>query len=120
MRSSPLSRHGSSAELDRLVAQLGALEAAPDDAERRELAELLQRQIDVVQRMQLRCELLTHQRARMFQLVRALWRRLLLVRDVALDSGEVPSAQRDHLRAVVEELNGQEMKERGRCHPARA
>ncbi len=103
-----LSRHGSSAELDRLVAQLGALEAAPDDAERRELTELLQRQIDVVQRMQLRCELLTHQRARTFQLVRALWRRLLLVRDVALDSGEVPSAQRDHLRAVVEELNGQE------------
>ena len=104
-----LSRHGSAAELDRLVAQLGALEAESDDAESRELAELLQRQIDVVQRMQLRCELLTHQRARLFQLVRALWRRLLLVRDVVVDSGEVPAAQREHLRVVVEELEGPEI-----------
>jgi len=104
-----LSRHGSAAELDRLVAQLGALEADSDDAESRELAELLQRQIDVVQRMQLRCELLTHQRARLFQLVRALWRRLLLVRDVIVDSGEVPAAQREHLRVVVEELEGPEI-----------
>ena len=106
-----LARHGSAAELDRLVAQLGVLEAAPDDAEAHELAELLRRQIDVVQRMQLRCELLTHQRARMFQLVRALWRRLILVRDVAVDSGEVPSAQREHLRVVVAELEGAGMRE---------
>ena len=101
-----LARHGGAAELDRLVAQLGALESAPDDAERRELAELVQRQIDVVQRMQLRCEVITHHRARPFQLVRALWRRLALVREVAVDSGDVPSAQREHLRAVVTELEG--------------
>ncbi|HEX7978297.1 MAG TPA: serine/threonine-protein kinase [Gemmatimonadaceae bacterium] len=106
-----LAHHGSAAELDRLVAQLGALEAAPDDAETRELAELLRRQIDVVQRMQLRCELLTHERARIFQLVRALWRRLILVRDVAVDSGEVPSAQREHLRVVIEELEGTGVRE---------
>ena len=99
-----LGRHGSAAELDRLVAHLGALEAAPDDADERELADLLQRQIDVVQRMQLRCELLTHERARTFQLVRALWRRLILVRDAALESGDVPAAQREYLRVVVEEL----------------
>ena len=101
-----LARHGSSAELDRLVAHLGTLEATSDDVDECELAELLQRQIDVVQRMQLRCELLTHERARTFQLVRALWRRLILVRDVALESGDVPSAQREHLRVVVEELEG--------------
>ncbi|MBW8768800.1 MAG: serine/threonine protein kinase [Gemmatimonadetes bacterium] len=99
-----LARHGSAAELDRLVAHLGTLEAAPDDADESELADLLQRQIDVVQRMQLRCELLTHERARTFQLVRALWRRLILVRDVAMDSGDVPTAQREYLRVVVEEL----------------
>jgi hypothetical protein len=99
-----LAHHGSAIELDRLVAQRGALEAASEDADVRDLAELLQRQIDVVQRMQLRCELLNHQRAHTFQLIRALWRRLILVRDVAVDSGEVPTAQREHLRAVVEEL----------------
>ena len=102
-----LGRQGSSAEIDRLVAHLGTLEAASDDADERELAELLQRQIDVVQRMQLRCELLTQERAHTFQLVRALWRRLILVRDVALDSGEVPAAQREYLRVVVAELEGQ-------------
>jgi len=106
-----LTRHVSAAELDRLVAQLGALEGERDDADERELAELLQHQIDVVQRMQLRCELLTHERARMFQLIRALWRRLILVRDVAVDSGEVPSAQREHLRVVVEELESAGVRE---------
>ncbi|MFL5617256.1 MAG: protein kinase domain-containing protein [Gemmatimonadaceae bacterium] len=103
-----LTRHGSAAELDRLVAQLGALQATPGDAECLELAELVKREIDVVQRMQLRCELITHQRARTFQLVRALWRRLTLVRDVAVDSGEVPLAQREHLRGVVREVEGLE------------
>jgi hypothetical protein len=101
-----LARHGGAAELDRLVAQLGALQATPGDAERLELAELVKRQIDVVQRMQLRCELLTHDRARMFQLVRALWRRLTLVRDVAVQSGEVPSAQREHVWVMVKEIDG--------------
>jgi hypothetical protein len=103
-----LARHGSAGELDRLVAQLGALESAPDDAERRELAELVRRQIAVVQRMQLRCELLTHRRARLFELVRALWRRLVLVRDVAVESGDVPVAQREHVGVVVKELEGAE------------
>jgi serine/threonine-protein kinase len=98
-----LSRHGGTSELDRLVSQLGALESTPDSDERRELATLLQRQIDVVQRMHVRCELLTRRRARMFELVRALWRRLALVRDAASESGDVPSAQREHLRAVLEE-----------------
>jgi len=106
-----LAHHGSAIELDRLVAQRGALEAASEDADVRDLAELLQRQIDVVQRMQLRCELLNHQRAHTFQLIRALWRRLILVRDVAVNSGEVPTAQREHLRAVVEELEGAGMRE---------
>jgi serine/threonine-protein kinase len=101
-------RHGSTNELDRLAAQLAALEPAPDDIERRELAELVQRQIDVVQRMQLRCEQLTDQRARTFQLVRALWRRLTLVREVAADSGAVPPAQREHVAGVVKELGSGE------------
>jgi len=101
-----LARHASAAELDRLVAQLGALEASPDDAEGREIAGLLRRQIDVVQRMRVRCEELTHRRARLFQLVRALWRRLLVVRDVALESDEVPAAERETVLGVVREIEG--------------
>ena len=98
-----LGRHGGAAELDRLVSQLGALESSPDSPERHELAALLQRQIDVVQRMHVRCELLTRRRARMFELTRGLWRRLALVRDAASESGDVPTAQREQLRAVLDE-----------------
>jgi len=101
---SALSRHGGTSELDRLVSQLGALESSPDSEERRELAVLLQRQIDVVQRMHVRCELLTRRRARMFELVRGVWRRLALVRDAAAETGEVPSAHREHLLAVLGEI----------------
>jgi hypothetical protein len=53
--------------------------------------------------MQVRCELLTRRRARLFELVRGLWRRLALVRDVAMETGDVPSAEREHLRAVLAE-----------------
>ena len=98
-----LSRHGAASEVDRLTTQLVALEAAPDGAERRELSELLQRQIDVVQRMQVRCELLAARRAHLFELLRALWRRLAMLRDAASETGEVPPAQREQLRAVVKE-----------------
>jgi hypothetical protein len=99
-----LSRHGSAGELDRLIAQLGALASTRDTAERRELADLLRSQIDVVQRMQVRCELLTRQRAQTFELVRALWRRLALVRDAAAHSGDVPLAQAEQLRTVLHEV----------------
>jgi serine/threonine-protein kinase len=100
-----LSRHGGATELDRLMSQLGALGSSPDSPERRELAALLQRQIDVVQRMHVRCELLTRGRARMFELTRGLWRRLTLVRDASLESGNVPTAQRQQLESVLDEAD---------------
>jgi serine/threonine-protein kinase len=105
-----LSRHGSAGELDRLTAQLGALEAIHDTAERRELADLLRSQIDVVQRMQVRCELLTRQRAQTFELVRALWQRLALVRDAAMEAAESAEtfAAREQLSGVLAEVRGLE------------
>ena len=98
-----LSRHGGAGELDRLVAQLDALESAPGGDERDDLTLLVRRQLDVVQRMRVRCELLTAHRERMLELQRGIWRRLTLVRDVAPGNGELPSAQREHLDAVLAE-----------------
>ena len=98
-----LARHGGAGELDRLVAQLDALESAPGGDERDELAALMRRQLDVVQRMRVRCELLTAHRERMLELQRGIWRRLALIRDVAPERGELPSAQREHLDAVLAE-----------------
>ena len=98
-----LSRHGGAGELDRLVAQLDALESAPGGDERDDLTLLVRRQLDVVQRMRVRCELLTAHRERMLELQRGIWRRLTLVRDVAPGNGELRSAQREHLDAVLAE-----------------
>jgi len=98
-----LSRHGGVSELDRLVAQLDALESAPGGDERDELAALMRRQLDVVQRMRVRCEMLTAHRGRMLELLRGIWRRLTLVRDVAAEKGDLPSAQSEHLDAVLAE-----------------
>ena len=98
-----LSRHGGAGELDRLVAQLDALESAPGGDERDDLTLLVRRQLDVVQRMRVRCELLTAHRERMLELQRGIWRRLTLVRDVAPGNGELSSAQREHLDAVLAE-----------------
>jgi hypothetical protein len=69
---------------------------------RDDLAELIRRQIDVVQRMQLRCEDLAAQRAGLFELVRGLWRRLSVLRDAMTESGDSPAAQRE-LEAVLRE-----------------
>jgi tRNA A-37 threonylcarbamoyl transferase component Bud32 len=98
-----LARHGGAGELDRLVAQLDALESAPGGDERDDLTSLVRRQLDVVQRMRVRCELLTAHRERMLELQRGIWRRLTLVRDVAPGNGELSSAQREHLDAVLAE-----------------
>jgi len=56
-----------------------------------------------VQRMRVRCEMLTAHRGRMLELLRGIWRRLTLVRDVAAEKGDLPSAQSEHLDAVLAE-----------------
>jgi hypothetical protein len=80
-----LARDASDAELDRLTAQLTALEdASPREGdERRELRELVRHQLDVVRRMRGRHELVAEHRARLFDLMRGLWTQLSLVRDAA-------------------------------------
>ncbi|HVF77771.1 MAG TPA: protein kinase [Solirubrobacteraceae bacterium] len=95
-----LARDASPAELDRLTAQLTALdETSPREGdERYELRELVRHHLELVRRMRARQELMSEHRARLFDLMRALWTQLSLVRDAG------GSAAMPHLCAQVRAL----------------
>jgi hypothetical protein len=78
----------SASELDRLSAQLAALGEGShgDRAERGELQELVQRQLDVVRKMRDQSEVISQRRARLFNLMRGLWTQLCVVRDGTVDA----------------------------------
>jgi hypothetical protein len=73
-----LARDASPAELDRLTAQLGALEAEPSQAgdQREELVALVRRQLELVRGMRVRAEIVAQRRARLLGLMRGLWAQL--------------------------------------------
>jgi hypothetical protein len=103
-----LARDASAAELDRLTAQLTALDDASDREyeERRELRQLVRHQLEVIQRMRDRHELGSQRRGRLFDLMRALWTQLSLLRD-----GGAGSAATTHtcsrVRALCAEITDQ-------------
>jgi serine/threonine protein kinase len=85
------------AETDRIVAQLGALEASGHaDDETRRLAELLRAQLEIVRRMRVRCEALSARRARLLLLLSGMWTRV-----AALGAGTLaPAAERVELERL--------------------
>jgi hypothetical protein len=105
-----LSRDASTGEVDRLTAQLGVLE--PDETsgalvapERRELRDLVARQLELVGRMRVRCELVSQRRARLLALMRGLWTQLSLLRNAtAPDAGAAGPAISEHVRALCDEI----------------
>ena len=102
-----LSRDASAGELDRLTAQVAALEEEVPSAslaERRELLALVRSQLSVVRRMRLRCELVSQRRTRLFTLLRGLWTQLCLVRDTAADDPLVTGTVSDRVRALSDEI----------------
>jgi serine/threonine protein kinase len=93
------------AESDRITAQLAALDGVghPSD-ETRALVELLRAQLDIVQRMRVRCEMLSARRGRVLHLLHGLWTRL-----VALDGASPPAeaAELERLDALREEMESE-------------
>ena len=95
---------GSAAETDRLAAQLGALEGAPHgDDETRELAELLRAQLAVVQRMRVRCEMLSARRTRLLQLLHGVWNLMAALGGLAPGEVDEQLGQVEAVRAEMEE-----------------
>jgi Serine/threonine protein kinase len=93
------------AESDRIAAQLAALEGARHGSdETRALVELLRAQHEIVQRMRVRCEMLSAHRGRVLRLLHGLWTQL-----VAL-GGASPGAEADEigrLEVVREEIDAE-------------
>jgi serine/threonine-protein kinase len=98
-----LSRGSGVAESDRIVAQLAALDEAEHVSEEtRALGELLRAQLEIVQRMRVRCELLSARRGRLLHLLYGLWTRLTALGDVSSVAKADELAQLDEVRAEVE------------------
>jgi hypothetical protein len=99
-----LAPHASTGELDRLSAQLGALEGSTS-AERQELSALVQRQLAIVRRMRLHCELVSQQRTQRLNQLRGLWTQASLLRQAIEETNEVPAAMGERLDVLCEEMH---------------
>jgi len=93
LEAASLARDASPAELDRLTAQLGALESVPvrPGEEREELIALVRRQLELVREMRIRAEIVAQRRARLLGLMRGLWAQLRLA-SAPLSEESTPAA----------------------------
>jgi hypothetical protein len=106
-----LSVDASAAEVDRLAERIHALEpsveagldVSPASRARRELLDLLRRQLDLLRRMCVGCELLGQERERSFSLLRGLWQQSSAVHDAGPGSGGA-AGPRARLRELLGEV----------------
>ena len=76
-----LSCDADAGEMDRLATQIASIDSGTAIDERKELAELLRRELDLLRRMRVRCELVSQRRARSFSQLRGLYQRACAARD---------------------------------------
>ena len=102
-----LEKSADTAELDRLTMRSGALAAqARPSPEHLQLMELLERQLDVVHRMQARREELKAARARLMRLLRVLWAQVQAADAASGQAGEADGdAARARLDALLREMH---------------
>jgi tRNA A-37 threonylcarbamoyl transferase component Bud32 len=90
-------------ETDRIAAQLATLDRAEHlDDETRELAALLRAQLAIVQRMRVRCEMLSTRRGRLLLLLHGLWTRLAALGGLDPHEAQAELARLDEARAEIE------------------
>jgi hypothetical protein len=103
-----LSCDASVGELDRLAAQLGALDAdGAAGPERGELRDLLERQLALLRRMRVRCEAVSQERARLFSLLRGLWQQLSIAHDSALQGKAASDASLGRVRDLLARISAE-------------
>jgi serine/threonine protein kinase len=82
-----LERDASASEVERLSGRFASLNAeASANAARRELAELIRRELEVVRELRVACELVSQRRAHLFAMMRGLWTQICMVRDQAAET----------------------------------
>jgi serine/threonine-protein kinase len=98
-----LSRGSGVAESDRIVAQLAALDEAEHASEEtRALGELLRAQLGIVQRMRVRCEMLSARRGHLLHLLHGLWTHLAALGGLSAGAEGDELARLDAVRDEVE------------------
>ena len=79
-----LERDASPSEVERLSTRLAALSAdSSATPARRELTELVRRELDVVRELRVACEIVSQRRAHLYAMMRGLWTQVCMVRDQA-------------------------------------
>ena len=82
-----LERDASPTEVERLSTRLAALNAESSASPaRRELLDLVRRELDVVRELRVACEIVSQRRAHLFGMLRGLWTQLCMVRDQAAET----------------------------------
>jgi serine/threonine-protein kinase len=79
-----LERDASASEVERLSSRLAAFNAdSSATPARRELTELVRRELDVVRELRVACEIVSQRRAHLYAMMRGLWTQVSIVRDQA-------------------------------------
>jgi hypothetical protein len=98
-----VSMAGGMGQSDRIAAQIATLESTKAEGdEMRDLLQLLRAQLDLVQRMQVRCELLSSRRAHLLHLLHGMWTHLAALQDVAPDARVEAVSRLDAVRREIE------------------
>ena len=102
-----LERDAGATETERLTARLTELESSTAEhrAARRELVELVQRELDIVRGLRVAGDLLSRRRTRLFTFMRGLWTQLCIVRDSPADDATVLAALIERVRALCVEIS---------------
>jgi hypothetical protein len=120
-----LERDASPAELERLSARLASLSTDTSATPaRKELTELVRRELDVVRELRVACEVVSNRRAHLYAMLRGLWTQVTVVRDQAADSSSPahPAILRliELCNEVRQDLNDQREPANSRLSQARA
>ena len=98
-----VSMAGGVGQSDRIAAQIAALESANAEGdEMRDLLQLLRAQLDLVQRMQVRCELLSSRRAHLLHLLHGTWTHVAALQNAAPDVRAESVSRLEAVRREVE------------------
>jgi len=101
-----LETHAGAVAIDRLSAQVGALEdASATSPEAEELTQLLQRELELVRRMRVRMDRLAQRRAELLTLLRGLWRHVSTVRDAEDSATPALASAVADLRILCREMD---------------
>ena len=100
-----LERDASASEVERLSSRFASLNAeASANSARRELTELIRRELEVVRELRVACEIVSQRRAHLFAMMRGLWTQLCMVRDQAAETSSPAHPAIVRLVALCDEV----------------